>query len=159
MITATDIYMYKKCNKTICYVIIVLLGIIVFPVKGFGGKDGTNILLTNDLNKMPYIQEFDCSEKIYVVGNFDKLGDGEHTAEVYWINPSGKRQDYAAHKFLGGGYKQNVWFWLKLHRGTGGMLFSRIDNSAGMEEFIGKWAVRFYVDKKLVDIKTFFVAC
>lgn len=137
----------------------ILLASIIFPVDGFGGRDRVDILLTNDIIKMRPLQEFDCNEKIYVVGTFDKLGEGEHTAEVLWINPRGERQDYAVHRFSGGRYKQNVWFWLELRAGTGGVLFGKINPSAGMEEFIGKWKVKFYIDRKLIDTKAFFVAC
>jgi len=52
-----------------------------------------------------------------------------------------------------------VWFWLKLRPGTGGRLLSSIDPSAGMEDFIWLWSVKFYLDGELVARRTFFVSC
>lgn len=74
-----------------------------------------------------------------------------------WINPKGKRQDYASHRFSDSNYR--VWFWLKLHPAFGGKFLKTIDPSTGMDKFIGEWKVKLYLDGELVTTKDFFVAC
>ncbi len=122
--------------------------------------DPPEVYLTKDLERRVPSESFDCRGKIYVYGIFEGLGAGEHRAEVVWINPDGRVQDHAAHSFRFGDYKKEmVWFWLKLRPGTGGRLLSSIDPSAGMEDFIGLWSVKFYLDGELVARRTFFVSC
>ncbi len=120
---------------------------------------GAEVYLTKDLELREHVENFQCSDKIYIYGLFEGLEQGEHRAEVVWINPGGRPQDRASHRFFAGDSTQMVWFWLKLRPGTGGRFLSAIDPSAGMEEFIGFWNVKFFLDGELVAERSFFVSC
>jgi len=67
------------------------------------------------------------------------------------------RQDYSNFRFSEANYR--VWFWLKLKPAFGGKLLKSFDPSFGMEDFIGTWTARLYLDEKNIAEKHFFVGC
>lgn len=124
---------------------------------GLAVQKATVVFMAADMEGRETAQNFDCNDKIYTHAIFSDLKNGTHEASVEWINPKGKRQDYLNLKFSESNYR--VWFWLKLKPGFGGKLLKSFAPSFGMEDFIGAWNARLYLDGKLVSTKLFYVAC
>lgn len=105
--------------------------------------------------------QFDCGDKIHGALEVSGLAKEKHLLVIYWFNPRGKRQEYTRLDFTIHSEKQTVWAWLKLHRPSGAIIERLfLQNSAsGMEDLIGKWKAKFYVDGKRVGEGSFSVFC
>lgn len=105
------------------------------------------LLMTNEPGGKA-INEFDCSDKIYIELNFPKIQEKRHKIEAFWFGPGqfGSRE-YTEYEFEG----SYAYLWLKLpkERLLGG----------GMEDFIGEWKVKIHLDGKFLERKVFYVAC
>ncbi len=115
------------------------------------------VFMAADMEGRKSAQNFDCHDKIYIHAILSGLKNRTHEAYVEWINPKGKHQDYSNLEFSESNYR--VWFWLKLKPAFGGELLKSIDHSFGMEEFMGKWTVKLYLDGKWISNQVFYVAC
>lgn len=102
---------------------------------------------------------FDCRSKIYIVFEGTLLRKGRHTLEAIWKNPNGKKQEHTAYQFEAAKEKENIWLWIELHPSFGGKLFGAIGHSLGVENFIGRWIVKLYLDGNFLEKKTFYVIC
>lgn len=104
---------------------------------------------------------FDCSQKVYVVVVAGHIKPGIRHVVVYWYNPLGRRQEDTEFDVNATGRKDRFWAWLILHRSPDNMMDRVLlqDRGAGMEDFIGKWTVKIYVDGKLLGTGTFKIYC
>ncbi|MBI5643552.1 MAG: hypothetical protein HY954_08785 [Deltaproteobacteria bacterium] len=135
--------------------------IFLFALEAFKADASVNvsrIVLTNNIKEAKALSSFDCKDKVHVLIPKVKA-NGAHLLEAYWINPEGKRQQYSRQEFTVGKKPVDVWVWLEFNPASGGRLFSSIDPSAGMGQFVGNWRVRVYLDEKLIEEKDFMVAC
>lgn len=115
------------------------------------------VKLVNDpIMKLPN-SKFDCRQKIYVYIQWERLKQREHFLEAEWINPKGKLQEHTFYKFKGD--EKESWLMLKLNGEGGSKLMKSFDPTFGYEDFIGFWSVNIYLDDKLIETKSFFVAC
>ena len=124
---------------------------------GFAIQFAPEVFLSADEEGKNPLEVFDCHDRMFVHAVFSGLKNGTHEASVEWINPKGKRQDYSNLKFSESNYR--VWFWLKLKPAFGGKLLKSFDPSFGMDEFIGEWNARLYLDGEIVSTKHFYVVC
>jgi hypothetical protein len=102
--------------------------------------------------------EFDCADKIFSVIDIQGLRNGEHTLNVDWIDPSGKRREQTTYSFHRAG-SIRITVWLKLNLPKGATLLSAFNPALGMGEFIGRWEIRMWVDQSPVAQKWFSVLC
>jgi len=122
-----------------------------------GAGQAPDVFMSSDIKGEERADSFDCHDDIYIHAVFFNLEDNDHEASVEWINPKGLRQSNYSHRFKEVNY--HAWFNLKLDPAFGGRFLKTLDPSAGMDEFIGRWSVRFYLDGKLIVDKMFYVAC
>ena len=103
--------------------------------------------------------EFGCRDTVYAVVQATDLKLGSHVLEASWIDPQRNQRERTRHPFEARQKATTMWVWLRLHPPTHAVVTGLFDPSAGMGEFIGDWTVRFYVDGKSVDKKSFNVLC
>ena len=102
--------------------------------------------------------EINCADKILSVIDIQGLRNGEHTLNVDWIDPSGKRREQTTYSFHRAG-SIRITVWLKLHPPSGTTLLSAFNPALGMGEFIGRWEIRMRVDQSALVQKWFSVLC
>lgn len=102
--------------------------------------------------------EFNCTDKIFAVIDIQGLRNGEHTLNVDWIDPSGKRREQTTYSFHRAG-SIRITVWLKLHPPRGATLLSAFNPALGMGDFIGRWQIRMRVDQSALAQKWFSVLC
>lgn len=105
------------------------------------------------------LEQFDCSDKIYVVAELNDYPAGKRQLSVQWIDPHQTTRETTNYPFFVRDSSTRVWAWLSLSRGAGAGLLQWIDPAAGLEEFIGEWNVDLRVDGKLLGNKRFEVNC
>ena len=127
----------------------------MMEVFGQNNKDNKPILIMTTQTGGKETDQFDCRSKIYVDFFLSELPEEHHKLEAFWYNPAGQRQEYTKYEFIGN-YAQ---LWLELHPSFGGKLFSGIDPTAGMSDFIGEWKVKVYFDERFLERKVFYVVC
>ncbi len=103
--------------------------------------------------------EFGCSDRIYAVVTAKGLSKTQHELEAVWRDPHGKERERTRYPFLVRYDEERLWVWLKLHRSPDAALVQFMNPSAGMDEFVGDWNIKFFVDGKLVDQRDFRVIC
>ena len=102
--------------------------------------------------------EFNCADKIFSVIDIQGLRNGEHTLNVDWIDPSGKRREQTTYSFHRAG-NVRITVWLKLHPPKGSTLLSAFNPALGMGEVIGRWEIRMRVDQSPLAQQWFSVLC
>lgn len=141
-----------------------LLGIALLPLPA-SAREGYNVYLTAKENQGVPLREpstdFTCSDKIYGVMEIDNPSATTQTHTLYatWRNPDGEDQEFTKYEFQVTNGHARVWVWLKLHRSTEASIVQFMNPSAGMEEFVGEWELRFQIDKETIAKKTFEVLC
>ena len=101
---------------------------------------------------------FDCQDRIYAVLEAFHLPPQPVKLTVRWFNPSGEQQERTDFPFQGQPFNR-VWAWLQLHGPTGAAIGQMFNPSFGMEEFIGDWEVRLFLDQQSVGKIPFQVVC
>ena len=109
-------------------------------------------LLTNET-------QFDCSNQIYAIVNASNLPDEPINSTIIWRNPANEIQEKTPVTLYPVDGKAFGWAWLKLHKTTGAALLSFIDDSIGMDEFIGDWQIELLVNNERVVKQSFNVLC
>jgi hypothetical protein len=167
MFSAGSIFKIKSILGAARMKRIMLLVMLLTPtMEVFGDGQGTKmakkaykppevILITTNQPGGEETNQFDCRSKIYVDFFLSNFSVEHHKLEAFWYNPVGKRQEYTRYEFTG----NRAYLWLELHSSFGGGLFGRIDPSAGMSDFIGRWEVRLYLDERFLERKGFYVIC
>ncbi|MBI5874563.1 MAG: hypothetical protein HZB81_01735 [Deltaproteobacteria bacterium] len=134
-----------------------LMLLLLLPVIVFGKvKDNKPVLII--MASEPggkKTNQFSCRSRVYADFVFKEKKSGNHMIEAIWIRPDGKRQEHTRYESAG----NRAWLWLELHPSFGGKLFGAIDQSAGMDEFIGEWKLKVYLDGKFLERKSFYVIC
>jgi hypothetical protein len=104
---------------------------------------------------------FYCDGKIYAVLDLTQFPAGRHQLQVLWYDPHGKRREFTEYEFLATRPRERVWAWLKLHRPSGSALDRMVflDNGSGMEEFVGQWTVKVFIDGDPLEKASFSVYC
>ncbi len=107
------------------------------------------------------LEFFDCSDRIYVVVEASGLSAEEHEMTVRWINPVGEQEERTDYTFLSGSHEpiEPIWAWLQLDGGPGSAIGRMFDSSFGMEDFIGEWEARIYIDGEPMAAPRFNVLC
>lgn len=103
--------------------------------------------------------EFTCSDKIYAILEISGLSKTKHLLEAVWTDPSGKKRERTKVPLFISRDWARSWVWLSLHRPTGAAVVTVFDPAYGMEDFIGKWTISIFIDKKHLDKKQFSVLC
>jgi hypothetical protein len=106
-------------------------------------------------------ESFDCSQKIYAVVEAKGLQKGKRRIQVLWYNPRGRKQEHTDFEAYATGNQDRFWAWLVLHRPDSGIVDRVLlqDRTSGMEDFLGTWTVKAYVDGLLVGKGSFKVFC
>ena len=139
--------------------LVLLLCYLVLPAKAATSLDAfVTRSIENGAPVSSLSDEFNCTDKIFSVIDIQGLGKGEHTLNVDWIDPSGKRREHTTYSFHRAG-SMRITVWLKLHPPRGATLLSAFNPAWGMDEFIGRWEVRIRVDQSPVTQKWFSVLC
>lgn len=105
---------------------------------------------------------FDCSDKIYIVIEAVHLKPGDRHIEVLWYRPDGRRQEDTNFTVRPkSGVKDRFWAWLALHRPADGVVVRVLlqDRSFGMEDFVGRWTAKVYINGNLLGKETFKLYC
>ena len=113
-------------------------------------------------NGLPLITnetQFDCSDQIFTVVNATHLKDKTIQATVVWKNPAAEIQEKTPVSLYPVEGNALGWAWLKLHKTTGAAMLSFLDDSMGMDEFIGDWQVELIINNEKVAKQTFNVLC
>ncbi|NOZ09852.1 MAG: hypothetical protein GXP09_02220 [Gammaproteobacteria bacterium] len=116
---------------------------------------------TNGVPQKKPATSFGCSGKVYGVLEISGLDHGKHRVDVWWIDPSGRRRERTRFPFQVFQDKHRIWAWLRLIRSKDSVV-DRVfmgNAASGMEDFIGKWTVKFRVDRRLVKKSSFKVIC
>ena len=103
--------------------------------------------------------KFDCSNQIYTIVNASNIGDEPVNVEIIWRNPYGQIQEKTPVSLYPVEGKALGWAWLKLHKSTGATLFSFLDDSIGMDNFIGDWEIELLLDNEKIAEGRFNVLC
>ena len=103
--------------------------------------------------------EFGCSDRIFAVIDAKGLSKSKHVLEAIWRDPHGKDREHTRYPFVVRFEQERIWVWLKLNRSPEAALTQFINPSAGMDEFVGEWHIKFLVDGRQVDEKIFNVIC
>ena len=103
--------------------------------------------------------EFSCHDKIFAVIEIDGLSQGRHKLDAVWRDPSGQDREHTAYEFTSHGGSEKLWVWLKMHRSMEAAVVAFMNPSAGMDEFVGEWELRVFVDSKPINNKSFSVLC
>ncbi len=127
-----------------------------------GNSDQTRTYLTRiEVNQQPSVEatdQFDCSDRIYLVIETQALKTGEHTLEVGWFDPQDKQREFTRFPYHAAPVTR-VWAWLQLHGSKGAIIGQFFDPSSGMEEFIGGWRVMIEIDNVSIGEAGFQVLC
>ena len=148
-----------SCHRILGRWIVVALCCLVPPAKAVTSLDAfVTSSIENGIPVPSLSEEFNCSNKIFSVINIKGLPNGEHTLNVDWIDPSGKRREQSTYSFHRAGTIR-ITVWLKLHPPRGAALLSAFNPAWGMDKFIGRWEIRIRVDQSPVTQKWFSVLC
>ena len=101
---------------------------------------------------------FDCTDRIYVVLEALRLPQKNTQLMVRWFNPTGEQQERTVFDFNAQPFTR-VWAWLQLNGPPGAVIGQVFDPSFGMEDFIGDWEAKVFLDKKPVETIGFQVIC
>ena len=113
-------------------------------------------------NGLPLITnqtQFDCSDQIYTIIIATNLADKPIEATLIWKNPAAEIQEKTPVNLYPVEGKAQGWAWLKLHKTTGAAMLSFLDDSMGMEDFIGDWQIELLINNNRVAKSTFNVLC
>ncbi|MEC8889247.1 MAG: hypothetical protein VYD76_07840 [Pseudomonadota bacterium] len=139
--------------------IVLVLCCLVSPVIAATSLDAfVTSSIENGVPVSSLSNEFNCADKIFSVIDIQGLRNGEHTLNVDWIDPSGKRREQTTYSFHRAG-SIRITVWLKLHPPRGATLLSAFNPALGMGEFIGRWEIRMRVDQSPLAQKWFSVLC
>ena len=139
--------------------VVLVLGCLVSPAKAATSLDAfVTSSIENGVPVSSLSNEFNCADKIFSVIDIQGLRNGEHTLNVDWIDPSGKRREQTTYSFHRAG-SIRITVWLKLHPPRGATLLSAFNPALGMGEFIGRWEIRMRVDQSPLAQKWFSVLC
>ena len=103
--------------------------------------------------------QFDCSDTVYAVVQASAVEHGKHLLEAVWTDPRDEQREHTRYPFQVRQELTVMWVWLRLHRPGHAAITGMFNPSSGMNEFIGEWSVKFYIDGKSVDKKQFDVLC
>ena len=139
--------------------IVLVLCWLVSPVMAGKSLDAfVTSTIENGVPVSSLSDEFNCADKIFSVIDIQGLRNGEHTLNVDWIDPSGKRREQTTYSFHRAG-SIRITVWLKLHPPRGATLLSAFNPALGMGDFIGRWEIRMHVDQSALAQKWFSVLC
>lgn len=147
---------WKKISAPAGFFTFAILAPLICSAGSFAEPEA-EVYLSKDKAGGMRADAFDCSDDIYIRADFTGLTAMEHEAKVVWLNPKGRKQDFAVYRFTGPDFA--VLFWLKLKPGPGGKILSALDGSYGYESSLGAWTANFYLDGGLLSTKIFYVAC
>ena len=102
---------------------------------------------------------FGCSDTIYAVIELKDVSPEKHELEAFWRDPAGKDRERTRYPFWVRRDRERIWVWLKLHSPPESALVQWANPSAGMEEFIGEWEIRLFIDGQQIERKKFEVIC
>lgn len=119
----------------------------------FSSQENNGLPLITDETK------FDCSDQIYTIIDATNLSDKAIEATIVWKNPAAEIQEKTPLNLYPVDGKALGWAWLKLHKTTGASMLSFLDDSMGMENFIGDWQIELMINNKRVAERTFNVLC
>jgi len=143
--------------------LIQLLGLFLIPTMGVNAAE-ISWFVTNkvDSNNRPIPTTdifFSCSDKIYATVTIEDLPKELQVIAVDWLDPGGRQREHAKQTFRHLGYRQQMRAWLTLHPPRGAIAVRLLNPSFGMQEFIGMWTVRVYINGKLLGKAEFEVLC
>ncbi len=139
--------------------VVLVIYCLVSPAKAVTSLDAfVTSSIENGVPVSSLSDVFNCADKIFSVIDIQGLRNGEHTLNVDWIAPSGKRREQTTYSFHRAG-SIRITVWLKLHPPTGATLLSAFNPAWGMDKFIGRWEIRIRVDQSPVTQKWFSVLC
>ena len=102
---------------------------------------------------------FNCDDKIYSVINFQNYETAMYDIRVVWTDPFDKEREVTEFPYFVNSDNIYAWSSLSLHRGVGAGMLQWINPAAGMEEFIGEWRIRVFINNQSTAEGTFEVLC
>ena len=147
---------YRYKNQKIITFVFILLFIINATASGERKDIKYKAILTNSLNKLIQVSEFNCENKIILYFSWFDL-KGDYSLKVNWYRPDGKLQETTKSSFtVKNSRKLNTLVSLKLIKGKErGFIFSE----TGWFDFIGQWFVEIFLDEEFLEKKIFQVIC
>lgn len=103
--------------------------------------------------------DFGCTDTIYAVVELTGASKAKHHLEAVWRDPANKDRERTRYPFWVSREQERIWVWLKLHRPTEAALVQFLNPSAGMDEFIGEWEIRLFLDDEPLTVRKFKVLC
>ena len=155
---------FSRILKRVCFLLLVFYFIImVLALTSWADKRSSIIdvpsytsFLASDLDKKKPAKQFSCTNPIYLHFAWYLL-EGSHQVNVFWINPGGKEENQVQLKFIAEKKITNNWVALKFKN-----IFDEINPltpNLKAEKFSGKWKVRIFLDRKLLETLDFSVYC
>ncbi len=132
------------------------------PAASAGAPSHRAYLTAAETDGIPQDQpasDFACQDKIYAVIELKDYPKAKHTLEAVWRDPHRKDRERTRYPFWVSRAQERIWVWLKLHRPPEAALVQFVDPAAGMEEFIGDWELRLFLDDQPLDQLKFNVGC
>ena len=103
--------------------------------------------------------QFGCSDQIFTIIDAANLADAPIDATIVWKNPAKEIQEKTPVKLYPVNGKALGWAWLKLHKTAGAAMLSFLDDSMGMDNFIGDWQIELLINNDRVAKQSFNVLC
>ena len=151
-----------SAQHTFIAAVIFIATVVASPLSADNDEQYSISFSSQHNNGLPILTDeskFDCSDQIYAIVNASKLDDTPIKATLFWKNPNGEIQEKTPVNLYPVEGKALGWAWLKLHKSTGASLLSFMDDSIGMDEFIGDWQIELLIDNHRVADNSFNVLC
>ncbi len=115
---------------------------------------------THGFPKDDATESFDCLDKIYAITELTHFEKGKHQVEFRWLEPRGTTRERTVYDFwVRDKPSTKLWAWLELSRAKGAGMLQWLNPAAGLEEFLGSWEVRLFIDGKEYNSAGFEVSC
>lgn len=107
---------------------------------------------------------FSCKEQMFSVIEIDnKEFIKDYTviipAHIKWINPQGNVQERTHIQIPLFNGKGRSYAWLKLHQPSGASMLGFVNDTLGLEEFIGDWKIQLEVNNQTIAEYPYSVIC
>lgn len=129
--------------------------------RGEAVEPSLSVILSTEFNEGDTIAQetFNCDDKIYAVINFQRYETAMYDIRVNWIDPLDKEREVTDFPYFVNSDNIYAWSSLSLHRGAGAGMLQWINPAAGMEEFIGEWKIRVYINNEFTKEENFEIVC
>lgn len=109
-------------------------------------------------------KHFSCKEQMFsviAINNKEFIKDYTVIIPAYikWINPQGHVQERTQIQIPLFNGKGRSFAWLKLHQPSGASMLGFVNDTLGLEEFIGDWTIQLEINNQTISEYPFSVLC